>query len=198
MCKIEQASSFCDYMAPGSGSQGTARPTIYQIALGNRIEIGVTDPLPAVRSFFPHAQPGRRPGRQMYLIDGFVHRNLVGHYDIVAVNGCFEVAQRELTEFEILNQRNLAGSVTRSIRMNRLKTFCDFALYCFPFLRFEISPHLSFHFFAVDELIIAWFHLGGDATGALSAGQTSKTASFSTRIKPVNCQSWMKCDACSG
>src|SRR4029077_11667588 len=168
------------------------------LRLSNWIQVCVTDPLPAVRSFLPHAQPGRRPGRQMYLIDGLVHRNLVGHYDIVAGDGRFEVAQRELTQIEMLNQRNLAGSVTRSIWMNRLKTFGDFALYCSPFLRFEISPHLSFHFFAVDGLIIAWFHLGGDAIGALSAGQTSKTTSFPTPIKPVDCQSWMKCDAWSG
>ena len=149
MCKIEQASSFCDYMALGSGSQGTARPPSIRWLLGNRIEIGVTDPLPAVRSFFPHAQPGRGPGRQMYLIDGFVRRNLIGHYDIVAVDGCFEVAQRELTEFEILNQRNLAGSVTRSIRMNGLKTLSDFTFYHLPILCLDVFPHLFFHFFAV-------------------------------------------------
>jgi len=84
----------------------------------------------------------------MYLIDGFMHRNLVGHHDIVAVDGCFEVAQRELTEFEILNQRNLGGSVTRSIRMNRLKAVGDSSFHCFPILGLKIRPHLSFHFFA--------------------------------------------------
>jgi len=108
----------------------------------------VTNPLPAVRSFLPHAQARSRLTWQSFLINRFLHRNHVGNDDVVAVNRGFKIAQRELAELQIFDQCYFSGPVARSIWMDRLKTFRDFAFHRFPLLRLEIGPHLSFHLFS--------------------------------------------------
>src|SRR6266478_6499007 len=67
----------------------------------------------------------------------------------------FEIAQREFTQVEMLDQRNLADSVARAIRMNRLKTFGDFTFHHLPLLRFEIGP-FAFPFFLLPMLPLQW------------------------------------------
>lgn len=108
----------------------------------------MANPLPAVRSFLPHAQARRRLCRQSFGIDHFLNGDHVGDHDVIAVRGRFEIAQRELAQIQMFDQRYFAGAIPRSIRMNRLKSVGDLAFHDFPVLRLEVGPHLSFHFLA--------------------------------------------------
>ena len=58
----------------------------------------MANPLPAVRSFLPYTQARSRLGGQSLSIDRFQHCDCVGDHDVIAVDGRFEIAQRELTE----------------------------------------------------------------------------------------------------
>ena len=64
----------------------------------------MANPLPAVRSLFPHAQARSRLHRQSFLIDRLLHCDRVGDHDVVTVDRGFEIAQRELTQIEMFNQ----------------------------------------------------------------------------------------------
>ncbi len=63
----------------------------------------MANPLPAVRSFLPHAEAWSRFGRQSFLINRLLHRDRVGDHDVVASNRRFKIAQRELTEIQMLD-----------------------------------------------------------------------------------------------
>jgi hypothetical protein len=63
----------------------------------------VANPLPAVRPLFPHAQARRRFLRQLLPIDRLLHRDHVGDDNVVAIHRAFEIAQRELAQFQIFD-----------------------------------------------------------------------------------------------
>jgi len=106
-------------------------------------------PLPAARSFFPDTQAGRWLRRQSLEIDCFLRRNHIGNYDVVAVHGRFEIAQRYLPDVQTFDQRYFAGPTSRSVRMDRLKTFGDFTFQFFALM----SSHICFSSFSPSLVV---------------------------------------------
>ena len=88
----------------------------------------MANPLPAVFTFLPDTEARRRLRRQSFQIDRFLSRNHIGNYDVVAVHGRFKIAQHYLADVQIFDQRYFASPISRSVRMNRLKSFGDFYL----------------------------------------------------------------------
>jgi len=88
----------------------------------------MANPLPAVFTFLPDTEARRRLRRQSFQIDRFLRRNHIGNYDVVAVHGRFKIAQHYLADVQIFDQRYFASPISRSVRMNRLKSFGDFYL----------------------------------------------------------------------
>ena len=129
------------------------------IVLTIRSEICVTDPLPPVRSFFPHAQPISRFGRQLLAIDCFRDCHSERHDDVVANRRRFEIAQCKRPEVHSFEERNFTGAVSDSIWVNGLKAVGDSGLDSLPVFawmslaicRSSFSPSD-----ASDAVAVAW------------------------------------------
>jgi hypothetical protein len=136
----------------------------------------VADPLPAVRSLFPHAQARSRLCWQSLEIDRLLHRNHIGNHDIIATHGRPEIVKFYLADAQVFNQGYLVGPVARSIWMKGLKTLSDFILHGLPILRLNVFRTSVFPFFR-RRLLLSSFWI-----------DTNRALLLST-VKSVGCQS---------
>jgi len=115
----------------------------------------VADPLPAVRSFFPHAETRSRLRRQSLKIDRLLHRNHIAHHNIVAAHGRSEIVKCYLADVQVFDQGYFTRPVARSIRMNRLKALSYFlASTAFQFFAL-MSSQICFSIFSPS--LVVWF-----------------------------------------